>query len=104
MGKLLSQMFQCYMCPVIPVIYLEPTANFNFTYCSADWINHRDESLITISDSSDEELPLLLEMPEKQQTEEDDDEDVVILVEVVFHSCSYCAVFMACTAKSCANT
>ncbi|XP_041893028.1 E3 ubiquitin-protein ligase RNF216 [Corvus kubaryi] len=45
-----------------------------------DWINHRDESLIMISDSSDEELPLLLEMPEKQQTEEDDD-DVVILAE-----------------------
>lgn len=46
-----------------------------------DWINHRDESLITISDSSDEELPLLLEIPEKQQTEEDDDDDIVILAE-----------------------
>ncbi|XP_032930246.1 E3 ubiquitin-protein ligase RNF216 [Catharus ustulatus] len=45
-----------------------------------DWINHREESLITISDSSDEELPLLLELPEKQQTEEDDD-DIVILAE-----------------------
>lgn len=105
MGKLLSQMFQCYVCPVIPVIYLEPTANFNFTYCSADWINHRDESLITISDSSDEDLPLLLEMPEKQQAEEDDDDDdIVILAEVIFHCCSCCAVFMACIAKSCANT
>lgn len=105
MEKLLSQMFQCYMCPAIPVIYLEPTANFNFTYCSADWINHRDESLIMISDSSDEELPLLLEIPEKRQTEEDDDDDdVVILAEVVFHSCSCCALFMASVAKSCANT
>lgn len=103
MGKLLSQMFQGYRCPVIPVIYLEPTANFNFTHCSADWINHRDESLITISDSSDEELPLLLELPEKQQTEEDDD-DIVILAEVIFHCCSCCALFMACIAKSCANT
>lgn len=103
MGKLLSQMFQGYRCPVIPVIYLEPTANFNFTHCSADWINHRDESLITISDSSDEELPLLLELPEKQQTEEDDD-DIVILAEVIFRCCSCCALFMACIAKSCANT
>lgn len=98
MGKLLSQMFQCYVCPVIP------TANFNFTYCSADWINHRDESLITISDSSDEDLPLLLEMPEKQQAEEDDDDDIVILAKVIFHCCICCAVFMACIAKSCANT
>lgn len=85
MGKLLSQMFQCYVCPVIPVVYLEPTANLNFTHCSADWINHRDESLITISDSSDEDLPLLLEMPEKQQTEEDDDDDIVILAETPKH-------------------
>ncbi|KAF2980912.1 hypothetical protein EK904_014703, partial [Melospiza melodia maxima] len=50
-----------------------------------DWINHRDESLITISDSSDEDLPLLLEMPEKQQTEEDDDDDIVILAETPKH-------------------
>uniref|UniRef100_A0A8C5UFQ2 Uncharacterized protein n=1 Tax=Malurus cyaneus samueli TaxID=2593467 RepID=A0A8C5UFQ2_9PASS len=68
-------------------------SNLNFTYHSADWINHRDESLITISDSSDEELPLLLEMPEKQQTEEDDD-DVVILAEVIFGSCNCCAFFI----------
>uniref|UniRef100_A0A8D0FH74 Ring finger protein 216 n=1 Tax=Strix occidentalis caurina TaxID=311401 RepID=A0A8D0FH74_STROC len=38
------------------------------------------EGLITISDSSDEELPLLQEMPAEQQCEEDDD-DVVILAE-----------------------
>ncbi|XP_068063260.1 E3 ubiquitin-protein ligase RNF216 [Anomalospiza imberbis] len=50
-----------------------------------DWINHRDESLITISDSSDEDMPLLLEMPEKQQTEEDDDDDIVILAEAPKH-------------------
>ncbi|XP_074014430.1 E3 ubiquitin-protein ligase RNF216 [Numenius arquata] len=45
-----------------------------------DRINRRDEGLITISDSSDEELPLLLETPAEQQHEEDDD-DVVILAE-----------------------
>ncbi|XP_071427331.1 E3 ubiquitin-protein ligase RNF216 [Pithys albifrons albifrons] len=50
-----------------------------------DWINRRDEGLITISDSSDEELPLLLEMPEKQQPEEEDDDDVVILAETQKH-------------------
>ncbi|KAM7007140.1 E3 ubiquitin-protein ligase RNF216 [Passerculus sandwichensis] len=50
-----------------------------------DWINHRDENLITISDSSDEDFPLLLEMPEKQQTEEDDDDDIVILAETPKH-------------------
>ncbi|XP_056359391.1 E3 ubiquitin-protein ligase RNF216 [Oenanthe melanoleuca] len=50
-----------------------------------DWVNHRDESLITISDSSDEELPLLLELPEKQQAEEDDDDDIVILAETPKH-------------------
>ncbi|KFP67745.1 E3 ubiquitin-protein ligase RNF216 [Cariama cristata] len=49
-----------------------------------DWINRRDEGLITISDSSDEELPLLLEMPAEQQREEDDD-DVVILAETPKH-------------------
>nr|XP_010303465.1 PREDICTED: E3 ubiquitin-protein ligase RNF216 [Balearica regulorum gibbericeps] len=48
-----------------------------------DWINHRDEGLITISDSSDEELPLL-ETPTQQQREEDDD-DVVILAETPKH-------------------
>nr|XP_009939702.1 PREDICTED: E3 ubiquitin-protein ligase RNF216 [Opisthocomus hoazin] len=49
-----------------------------------DWINRRDEGLITISDSSDEELPLLLETPAEQQHEEDDD-DVVILAETPKH-------------------
>lgn len=44
------------------------------------WIDRRDEGLITISDSSDEELPLLLDTPVQQRQEEDDD-DVVILVE-----------------------
>ncbi|KAI6076528.1 E3 ubiquitin-protein ligase RNF216 [Aix galericulata] len=48
-----------------------------------DWINRRDDGLITISDSSDEELPLL-EMPAEQQHEEDDD-DVVILAETPKH-------------------
>ncbi|KAJ7403999.1 E3 ubiquitin-protein ligase RNF216 [Willisornis vidua] len=51
----------------------------------ADWINRRDEGLITISDSSDEELPLLLEMPEKQQPEEEEEDDVVILAETQKH-------------------
>ncbi|KAM9372566.1 E3 ubiquitin-protein ligase RNF216 [Phaethornis superciliosus] len=46
-----------------------------------DWINHRDEGLITISDSSDEELPLVRETPAEQQHEDDDDDDVVILAE-----------------------
>nr|XP_005487473.1 E3 ubiquitin-protein ligase RNF216 isoform X2 [Zonotrichia albicollis] len=41
--------------------------------------NHRGK------DSSDEDLPLLLEMPEKQQTEEDDDDDIVILAETPKH-------------------
>lgn len=49
-----------------------------------DWINRRDDGLITISDSSDEELPLLLERPAEQQHEEDDD-DVVILAETPKH-------------------
>ncbi|XP_013813117.2 E3 ubiquitin-protein ligase RNF216 [Apteryx mantelli] len=49
-----------------------------------DWIKHRDEGLITISDSSDEELPSLLEMPAQQRREEDDD-DVVILAETPKH-------------------
>lgn len=55
-----------------------------------------------ISDSSDEELPLLLEMPAEQQREEDDD-DVVILAEVIFHSYICPALFMAFIANSCAN-
>ncbi|XP_072205130.1 E3 ubiquitin-protein ligase RNF216 [Excalfactoria chinensis] len=52
-----------------------------------DRINRRDEGLITISDSSDEELPLQ-ETPAEQQHEDDDDdddddddEDVIILAE-----------------------
>ncbi|KFO84426.1 E3 ubiquitin-protein ligase RNF216, partial [Buceros rhinoceros silvestris] len=49
-----------------------------------DWVNRRDEGLITISDSSDEELPLLLETPTEQQREDDDD-DVVILTETPKH-------------------
>ncbi|XP_035195436.1 E3 ubiquitin-protein ligase RNF216 [Oxyura jamaicensis] len=49
-----------------------------------DWINRRDDGLIMISDSSDEELPLLLETPAEQQHEEDDD-DVVILAETPKH-------------------
>ncbi|KAM6351168.1 E3 ubiquitin-protein ligase RNF216 isoform 1-T4 [Alca torda] len=49
-----------------------------------DRINRGDEGLITISDSSDEELPLLLETPAEQQHEEDDD-DVVILAETPKH-------------------
>nr|XP_005020182.3 E3 ubiquitin-protein ligase RNF216 [Anas platyrhynchos]XP_005020184.3 E3 ubiquitin-protein ligase RNF216 [Anas platyrhynchos]XP_027324964.2 E3 ubiquitin-protein ligase RNF216 [Anas platyrhynchos] len=49
-----------------------------------DWINRRDDGLITISDSSDEELPLLLETSAEQQHEEDDD-DVVILAETPKH-------------------
>ncbi|XP_010282043.1 PREDICTED: E3 ubiquitin-protein ligase RNF216, partial [Phaethon lepturus] len=49
-----------------------------------DWINRRDEGLIMISDSSDEELPLLPETPAEQQREEDDD-DVVILAETAKH-------------------
>lgn len=44
-----------------------------------DRINRRDEGLITISDSSDEESPSL-ETPAEQQHEEDDD-DVVVLAE-----------------------
>ncbi|XP_058013894.1 E3 ubiquitin-protein ligase RNF216 [Ahaetulla prasina] len=46
-----------------------------------DRINHRDEGLITISDSSDEELPVMLDTPVHQQWEDEDDEDVVILME-----------------------
>ncbi|EMP33058.1 hypothetical protein UY3_09780 [Chelonia mydas] len=50
------------------------------SHSGKEWINRRDEGLITISDSSDEELPLLLDTPVQQRQEEDDD-DVVILVE-----------------------
>ncbi|XP_042683845.1 E3 ubiquitin-protein ligase RNF216 isoform X2 [Centrocercus urophasianus] len=49
-----------------------------------DRVNRRDEGLITISDSSDEELPLQ-ETPAEQQREDDDDEDVVILAETSKH-------------------
>lgn len=61
----------------------------NTTYLATDRINRRDEGLITISDSSDEELPLQ-ETPAEQQHEDDDDEDVVILAEVIFHFCICC--------------
>ncbi|XP_070586860.1 E3 ubiquitin-protein ligase RNF216-like isoform X1 [Erythrolamprus reginae] len=47
-----------------------------------DRINHRDDiGLITISDSSDEDLPVMLDTPVHQQWEDEDDEDVVILME-----------------------
>nr|XP_056722431.1 E3 ubiquitin-protein ligase RNF216 [Euleptes europaea] len=47
-----------------------------------DRINHRDEDLITFSDSSDEDLPVMLEIPVRRQSEEEeDDDDAVILVE-----------------------
>ncbi|XP_042720237.1 E3 ubiquitin-protein ligase RNF216 isoform X2 [Lagopus leucura] len=49
-----------------------------------DRVNRRDEGLITISDSSDEELPLQ-ETPAEQQRDDDDDEDVVILAETSKH-------------------
>ncbi|XP_054247134.1 E3 ubiquitin-protein ligase RNF216 [Indicator indicator] len=49
-----------------------------------DRINRKDEGHIMISDSSDEELPLLLETPVEQQPEEEDD-DVVILTETPKH-------------------
>ncbi|XP_028563107.2 E3 ubiquitin-protein ligase RNF216 [Podarcis muralis] len=46
-----------------------------------DRINHRDEGLITISDSSDEELPVMLDIPVRRQWEDEEDDDVVILME-----------------------
>ncbi|XP_069726498.1 E3 ubiquitin-protein ligase RNF216 [Phaenicophaeus curvirostris] len=64
----------------------EEAINLN-SFCShrgKDRINRRDENLITISDSSDEELPLLLEAPAEQQHEEDDD-DIIILAEAPKH-------------------
>lgn len=73
----------------VPALVLCHLQAANCTYFTADWINRRDDGLITISDSSDEELPLLLERPAEQQHEEDDD-DVVILAEVIFHSCTCC--------------
>ncbi|KFQ38297.1 E3 ubiquitin-protein ligase RNF216 [Mesitornis unicolor] len=63
----------------------EEVINLN-SFCShrgKDWINRRDEGLITISDSSDEELPLLETPPEKKR--EEDDDDVVILAETPKH-------------------
>ncbi|KAJ6659697.1 hypothetical protein lerEdw1_018410 [Lerista edwardsae] len=50
------------------------------THRGKDRLNHRDEGLITISDSSDEELPEMLDVPVRRQYE-DEDEDVVILME-----------------------
>lgn len=61
------------------------------TYLATDRVNRRDEGLITISDSSDEELPLQ-ETPAEQQREDDDDEDVVILAEVICHFCVCCCL------------
>lgn len=98
MGRLLFQAFRC-SCPVILVIYLYQTTNF--PYFTADRINRRDEGLITISDSSDEESPSL-ETPAEQQHEEDDD-DVVVVAEVIFHSCTCPALFMAFPVDSCVN-
>ncbi|XP_072838940.2 E3 ubiquitin-protein ligase RNF216 isoform X1 [Pogona vitticeps] len=46
-----------------------------------DRINHRDEGLITISDSSDEDLPVMLDIPVHRQWEDEEDDDVVILME-----------------------
>uniref|UniRef100_A0A672U7J0 Uncharacterized protein n=1 Tax=Strigops habroptila TaxID=2489341 RepID=A0A672U7J0_STRHB len=69
-------MYQC-PCPVISIIYCEQIANFTYP---TDWIDCRYEGLIVTSDSSDEELPFLLEAPAEQQREEEDD-DVVILEE-----------------------
>ncbi|XP_048349876.1 E3 ubiquitin-protein ligase RNF216 [Sphaerodactylus townsendi] len=47
-----------------------------------DRINRTDEGVILISDSSDEDLPVMLEIPVRQQwEEEEEDDDVVILVE-----------------------
>ncbi|XP_057272820.1 E3 ubiquitin-protein ligase RNF216 [Pezoporus wallicus] len=48
-----------------------------------DWMDGRYEGILTL-DSSDEELPFLLEAPAEQQREEDDD-DVVILEETPKH-------------------
>ncbi|XP_044289087.1 E3 ubiquitin-protein ligase RNF216 isoform X1 [Varanus komodoensis] len=44
-----------------------------------DRINHRDEGLITISDSSDEELPVMLDIPVHRQWEDEDDDDVILM-------------------------
>ncbi|OXB82777.1 UNVERIFIED_CONTAM: hypothetical protein H355_000475 [Colinus virginianus] len=55
------------------------------TYLAADRINRRDEGLIMISDSSDEELPLQETPAEQQHEDDDDDEDVVILAETSKH-------------------
>lgn len=59
----------------------EDTINLNgfYSHRGEDWIKHRDKGFIMILDPSAEELPLLLEMPEKQQPEEDDGD--VILAE-----------------------
>lgn len=75
----------------------------NTTYLATDRINRRDEGLITISDSSDEELPLQ-ETPAEQQHEDDDDEDVVILAEVIFHFLFVAALFVAFITNSCTDT
>ncbi|KAK9393098.1 putative E3 ubiquitin-protein ligase [Crotalus adamanteus] len=46
-----------------------------------DRVSHQDEGLITVLDSSDEELPVMLDTPVRGQWEEEEDEDVVILME-----------------------
>ncbi|KAM3826976.1 E3 ubiquitin-protein ligase RNF216 isoform 2-T2 [Vipera latastei] len=48
-----------------------------------DRVSHQDEGLITVSDSSDEDLPVMLDTPVRGQweEEEEEDEDVVILME-----------------------
>lgn len=59
----------------------EDTINLNcfYSHRGEGWVNHRDKGFIMRLDPSAEELPLLLEMPEKQQPEEGDDD--VILAE-----------------------
>ncbi|KAM6424274.1 E3 ubiquitin-protein ligase RNF216 isoform 1-T2 [Liasis olivaceus] len=44
-----------------------------------DRINQRDEGLITISDSSDEELPVMLDTPVRRQWEDEEDDDVILM-------------------------
>lgn len=95
--RLLFEMYQC-LCPVISVIYLEQIADLIYP---TDWIDCRYEGVLTL-DSSDEELPFPLEAPVEQQREEDDD-DVVILEEVICHSCTCPALFMAFIANSPVN-
>ncbi|KAL8175090.1 UNVERIFIED_CONTAM: hypothetical protein K2H54_012838 [Gekko kuhli] len=61
----------------------EEVIDLNNFHEGKDGINRRDEGLITISDSSDEDLPLMLDIPVQRlwEDEEDEDDDVVILME-----------------------